>query len=73
MPPSRMKTPQPFNKKTVRRCHICRTRLKIYEGKLCSCSMSLCMKHRYKGDHFCTAGKTVKLMDKIEPRKVEKI
>lgn len=35
--------------------------------------MSLCMKHRYKGDHFCTAGKTVKLMDKIEPRKVEKI
>ncbi|CAN0022492.1 unnamed protein product [Ectocarpus sp. 13 AM-2016] len=58
---------------TVRRCHVCKARLKIHEGKLCSCSILLCMRHRYKADHFCLDGKVVDLMDKIEPRKVEKI
>ncbi|AAK14496.1 EsV-1-73 [Ectocarpus siliculosus virus 1] len=61
------------SKKTARRCHVCKARLKIHEGKLCSCSMLLCMKHRYKADHFCPAGKVVHPMDKIEPRKIEKI
>lgn len=60
-------------KKKARRCQVCRTRLKIHEGKLCSCSMLLCMKHRYKADHFCPAGKVVTVMDKIDSRRVEKI
>ncbi|CAN0460643.1 unnamed protein product [Ectocarpus sp. 8 AP-2014] len=70
--PSRM-TAIRVTKKTATRCHVCKARLKIHEGKLCSCSMLLCMKHRYKADHFCPAGKVVHRMDKIEPRKVEQI
>lgn len=60
-------------KKTIRRCDVCKTRLKIHEGKLCSCSLLLCMKHRYKIDHFCTAGKVVLFLEKIEPRKIQKL
>ena len=60
-------------KKKATRCHVCKARLKIHEGKLCSCSMLLCMKHRYKADHSCPAVKVVHHMEKIEPRKVEQI
>lgn len=33
----------------------------------------LCMKHRYKDDHVCPVSKVVKVMEKIEHRKVEQI
>ncbi|CAM9100842.1 unnamed protein product [Sphacelaria rigidula] len=71
-PQSRM-TATWVTKTTTRRCHVCKTRLKIHEGKLCSCVLLLCMKHRFKDDHRCPAGKILKVMEKIEPRKVEKI
>lgn len=60
-------------KRTVRKCHVCKTRLKIHEGELCSCSLLLCMKHRYKADHLCQDGKVATPLVKIQPRKVEKI
>lgn len=60
-------------KKSVRRCSVCKARLKIHEGELCSCSLMLCMRHRYKADHCCPDGKVVTTMEKIEPKKVEKI
>lgn len=60
-------------KKLTKKCHVCKTRLKIHEGKLCSCTMMLCMKHRYKDDHDCPDGRNMAPMVKIEPLKVDKI
>lgn len=60
-------------KKSPRRCCVCNARLKIHEGNLCSCSMMLCMKHRYKGDHSCPDDRLPRPMEKVEARKVEQI
>ncbi len=59
--------------KSVRTCYVCKARLKIHEGELCSCSLMLCMRHRYKADHSCRDGKAVASMEKIEPKKIDKI
>ena len=56
-----------------KKCSICRKRLKAFEGKLCSCSAFLCIRHRYKEDHFCKDGLKQNAMEKIIPRKVELI
>lgn len=68
-----MKVGESAAKKRTRRCHVCKTRLKVHDGKLCSCTTMLCMKHRYKADHACPDGKDVEPMIKIEFLKVEKI
>ena len=68
-----MKEGESTAKKRTKNCHVCKTRLKIHEGKLCSCTMMLCMKHRYKDDHACPDGKNVEPMVKIEFLKVDKI
>lgn len=71
-----MKSPSIFTplvqKKSKRgKCSICTKRLKAFEGRLCSCSALLCIKHRYKEDHFCKEGLKQKSMEKIVPKKIE--
>ena len=73
-----MKSPAIFTlpeKKNSKRakCSICRKKLKAFEGKLCSCSAFLCIRHRYKEDHLCKEGLTQKSMEKIVPKKIEVI
>ena len=55
------------------KCSVCRKKLKAFEGKLCSCSAYLCIKHRYKEDHFCKEGLIHRSMEKIIPKKVDVI
>lgn len=73
-----MKSPSVFMYSTKRKnkrgkCSVCRKRLKAFEGKLCSCSASLCIKHRYKEDHLCKEGLVQKSMEKIIPKKIDVI
>lgn len=60
-------------RKLVSKCHVCQSKLKIHEGKLCSCSLLLCMKHRYKDDHSCVEEKNITPMEKVQACKVEQI
>lgn len=60
-------------KRTVKRCHVCKTRLKIHEGELCSCPLLLCMKHRYKAAHSCHDGKVATPLVKVQASKIEMI
>ncbi|CAM9091903.1 unnamed protein product [Ectocarpus sp. 12 AP-2014] len=59
--------------KDEKRCHVCKTRLKLYEGELCSCKLLLCMKHRYKVTHSCQDGKVATPVLGVRAIKVQKI
>ena len=59
--------------KTSRRCHVCKARLKMHEGNLCSCRILLCMNHRYKDAHSCALANVATCLQKVEAKKIDKI
>ena len=64
-------THTPVKKKS--RCIICNRHLKVFETKLCSCLINVCMKHRNKLDHNCSEGLEYMSLDKITSLKINKI
>lgn len=70
----KMATSGSLNKKNTKKCQVCGKKLRIHEGRLCSCSLLLCMKHRYKFNHACQEeSESQSIMEKIVAQKIAMI
>jgi len=59
--------------KTIKRCIVCRKKLKVFEKNLCSCGKDVCISHMTKSRHDCVKVVKVKQQERIVALKVVKI
>lgn len=59
--------------KTRPKCVVCNKLLKVFEMKLCSCKLNVCMKHKQRVEHACPDVGGTREMVKVVAPKVVKI